>query len=122
MKKLDAKFFDFTINENATVEEAMKTMTVSKRGALIIVDAEKHVVGVASDGDIRRALIKGATILIPVYKVMNPNVKTVTSKDKEVLSAPQTFFDKNRHIHLLPVVDKDNKLIDILEVNYPHTK
>ena len=114
MAKIDLENSNFIMNENVTIEEAMKAITDNKRGAAIIVDSEYRVVGVASDGDIRRAMIKGATMLTPIYKAMNLNVKTVTEKDKEILLSPRKFFDENRHIHLLPVVDKDNKLIDIL--------
>lgn len=114
MSQIDIKNSNFVINEDITIEEVMRTITMNKRGAAILVDDQYYVVGVVSDGDIRRALIKGAIMSTPVYKVMNPNVKTITRNDKEILSLPQKFFDENRHIHLLPVVDKDNKLIDLL--------
>lgn len=114
MAKIDFKNSNFVVEENVAIGEAMKAMTVNKKGAVAVIDSNNRVAGILSDGDIRRGLIKGATLFTQVQKVMNQNVKTISQDDKEILSDPQKFFDENRHIHLLPVVDKNNKLVDIL--------
>ena len=122
MAKIGLKNSNFVVDEDLTLEEAMRVITVNKKGAAIVLDKQNHMVGVVSDGDIRRAMIKGATMLTPIYKVMNSNVKTITLENKEILSKPQKFFDENRHIHLLPVVNKDNKLVDLLVLDYNPAK
>lgn len=114
MAKIDFKNSNFVVEENVAIGEAMKVITANKKGAVVVVDLNNRVAGILSDGDIRRGLVKGATLMTQVQKLMNQNVKTIGKEDKEILSAPQKFFDENRHIHLLPVVDKNNKLVDIL--------
>lgn len=114
MAKIDFKNSNFTVEESVAIGEAMKAITANKKGAVVVVDLSNRVAGILSDGDIRRGLVKGATLMTQVQKLMNQNVKTISKADKEILSAPQKFFDENRHIHLLPVVDKNNKLVDIL--------
>lgn len=114
MVKIDFKNSNFVVGEDTTIDEAMKAITSNKKGAAVVVDSSNRVAGILSDGDIRRSLVKGATLMTQVQKVMNQNVQTVNEKDKEILSDPRKFFDENRHIHLLPVVGKNNKLVDIL--------
>ncbi|OHA16084.1 MAG: hypothetical protein A3A10_00840 [Candidatus Tagabacteria bacterium RIFCSPLOWO2_01_FULL_42_9] len=113
-KKNSLKNSNFIIGKNSLLEEAMRVITINHRGAVIVIDNRQRVIGVVGDGDIRRALLKGAIMSTPVINIMNPEVKKITLKDKEIFSSPKKFFGENRGINILPVVDKENKLIDLL--------
>ena len=102
------------IDKNSSLEEAMRMITINHRGAVIVMDTRRRLGGVIADGDIRRALLKGAVMATPAVNIMNPDVKKITLKDKEILSNPKNFFDENRSINILPVVDEENRLIDFL--------
>ena len=53
---------EFTVLETATVKEAMEQMDRNAHKIIYIVDAEDHLKGVLSDGDIRRWILQDGSI------------------------------------------------------------
>lgn len=103
--------FDYIINADSTLSDAMVKITVNHRGCVVVVDNDMLVVGVLSDGDIRRAMVKGATTFTPVEKAMNPNFVSVSSGDN--IDADK-FFEDHKNINIVPVIDDKNKLVDVI--------
>lgn len=56
------KLKPFVINGNITIIEALHKIDQNKKGFLIVVDKEGVVLGTLTDGDIRRAFIRGASV------------------------------------------------------------
>ncbi|MCX7089670.1 MAG: nucleotidyltransferase family protein [Methylococcales bacterium] len=90
-----------------------KTIEVIDQGALqiaLVVDDQDKLVGVVTDGDIRRALIKGIALTSAVNAVMNPNPKVATAEaSKAQLIA---VMEKYRLFHL-PIVDTQGILLGL---------
>ncbi|MCM8811695.1 MAG: CBS domain-containing protein [Candidatus Omnitrophica bacterium] len=103
-KKIDL----FTIKITDNVRTAMEKITANKHRAVVVLDGRK-VVGTVSDGDVRRALLKEILPIAPVEEIMNINCRTTTETDpgkqREILSREK--------VTLLPVINKDNELIDV---------
>ena len=108
------KFTDsnYVVGNDVNIAEAMRAITLNHRGTVVVVDSQNHVVGVVSDGDIRRAIVQGVIIEAPISKCININFVSlpegISKKDSDDL------LDKNRHINLVPVVDQNNKLVDLV--------
>ena len=81
------------------------------RGFGIVVNNEGQCVGVISDGDIRRKLVKGMDINAQIKDFMNTNYKFVRKNDSYHHILRQ--FDKN--IVNLPVIDEDGTPIDLYQ-------
>ena len=73
----------YTIKEDATIADVLEVITENHHGAVIVVDSDDQLVGVVSDGDLRRALVKGATNLTPIFKILNPNVISIREKNSQ---------------------------------------
>jgi len=99
----------YIVSSNSTIEEAWSIIEDNKHRSVIVVANEK-VVGTLSDGDIRKAMLAKRLLSTPVREVMNLNFTSVT--EDRIADAEQLFREKN--IFLIPVVDKDMKLIDII--------
>lgn len=110
MKKEDLKNSNFIVNKSCSIKEAMKAVTDNHRGTVIVVDDDFLFYGIVSDGDFRRALLKGATEMTPVSKIVNAN-PLVIQEGGQVESQAEEIFQKYVSINLLPVVDKNNKLV-----------
>jgi CBS domain-containing protein len=106
------KNLDYIVVSDATLNDAMQKITVNHRGCIVVVDKDMLVVGVLSDGDIRRAIVKGATIFTPVCKVMNQKFLAIF-EDKESESVNE-IFSKHPYVNVIPKVDKKNKLRDLI--------
>lgn len=102
---------------NTTVQEALFVITDKGLGAVSVIDADGIMLGVLTDGDIRRGLSKGVGFLQrPVTELMTRKPKTIT-KDK--LAAQALHIMESNHpkpITVLPVIDADNKVIGLLHM------
>lgn len=107
------------ITPDKTVKEALFAITAKGLGAVLVVDslATMQLVGLLTDGDIRRSLEKGHEFLDkPVTGLMTQKPRTIT-KDKLAAQALH-IMEKNkpRPITLLPVVDKQFQAIGIIHL------
>ena len=99
----------FTIQVTDTVRAAMLKITANKHRAVIVLDG-KTVVGTVSDGDIRRAFLKGVLPIAPVEKIMNTNCRTTTQQDPQ----RQAEIVQQEQVTVLPVVNEENELLDVV--------
>ena len=105
---------NYVVLKGTSLDEAMRAITYNHRGCLIVVDEHDVVVGVASDGDIRRAMVKGAIAQTPIEKVMNANFTSVPADDTEVRDKPEKLFADNSFLQVIPVVSEGNTLVDLI--------
>ena len=93
----------------------MEVITENHIGSAVVVDDSLHVVGVVTDGMIRRALLKGAVMqTTPVSQALNYNAITISSRDIETLKNPEKFFLEHWEVNVVPVVDEKNVLVDVV--------
>ncbi|MDR1259997.1 MAG: KpsF/GutQ family sugar-phosphate isomerase [Endomicrobium sp.] len=98
----------------STVEDAIFIMTNTKIGATSIVDSEGKIIGFFTDGDLRRHIQKNYQILSEnITNVMTKHPKTVKS---EVMAVEAIKILKKYNIDNIPVVDKNQKLLGILDL------
>lgn len=100
-----------TILPNSTIRDAVVVINenVTLRIALVI-DEKDQLIGVVTDGDIRRALLNNVSLDNSVLDIMNSNPKTVSiSNDKRKTK----LLMEQMGIFAIPVVD-DNVVIDVI--------
>ena len=93
---------------DSTIEEAWTKIEVNMHRSVIIVD-KGRVVGTLSDGDLRKAMLARRLLSTLVKEVMNTHFIFLT---KEEVSKAGKIFAK-RDIFLIPVVDKNMRLLDL---------
>ena len=113
MSNIKLEISNYLTQENVTIQEMIEMITASHKGAIIVVDNRMILQGVISDGDIRRALLKQATLLTPASKIVNMNVISLLSGE-DIESRAREIFSKNTVVNLIPVINKNNKVIDII--------
>lgn len=109
--------------KNILVEEGTsikKVMQVIDRGALniaFVVNEKSQLIGAVSDGDIRRAIVKGCDINVPINGVMNRD--PIVLKEKElsnryiVRKTIKKLHNRMRDASYIPVVDSQNRPIKL---------
>ena len=105
------------ISEDSTVQDALFMMTEKGLGAVSVVDEDGVLVGLVTDGDVRRGLETGSNFLQwPVDAMMTKSPRIITN-DKLAAEAMH-IMEKNqpRPITVLPVVDKDNKAVGMIHL------
>lgn len=95
------------------IDSLLKVMTCldrSAKGIALVVDNERYLLGSVTDGDIRRALLKGATLASAVEPYMRRKFTAVehTAGRAEVLDLMRA-----RSIEQVPIVDAEGKLVGL---------
>lgn len=98
------------IGQEATVVESMKKIDGNAKGILFIIDDESRLLGVVTDGDIRRWLIKTGNLQENISEIMNRNHKWIYHKDIKLAQA----IMKKKCITALPVVTLQGIVTDII--------
>ncbi len=104
-----SKFKSFIIQKDRSILEVLKFINQNNNRAVIVLDKEA-VVGIVSEGDIIRALLKNEKINSPLSKIMNKSFKFLTKDNRSVALR---YFKKHT-VSLLPVVDKKMRVMDII--------
>jgi len=106
------------ISENSILSQALKAISANKFKVAVIINKKKNVLGLLTDGDIRRALLNEKSLKSKALNVAsqcpliipeNPNYKKI-----------KQLMTKN-NILQLPVVDKNNKIINIISSKELHS-
>lgn len=105
------------VTAQQTLCEALFIMTDKRLGATSVVDADGKLLGLITDGDIRRHLAKGEQILTwPVADIMTVNPIVISQNQR--VSAAADLMGKHRPnpITLLPVLDETERVVGMVHI------
>ncbi|HZP65658.1 MAG TPA: KpsF/GutQ family sugar-phosphate isomerase [Rudaea sp.] len=104
------------IGADASLSEALIEMTRKGLGMTAIVDTDQRLLGVFTDGDLRRALDNKNVDLraTPVTALMTAKPKTIGA-DKLAIEAARLM--EAHKIHALLVVDAENRVVGALNIH-----
>lgn len=95
------------VNEKSSIREALIEVTAKKLGMTCVVDAQGFLVGIYTDGDVRRTLTKEVDINVtPLSDVMTRHCRTIR---KEVLAVEALALMQKHCITSLVIVDDVNR-------------
>jgi arabinose-5-phosphate isomerase len=104
-----------SVREDATLADAVLEISRKGLGMTAIVDSGKHLLGVYTDGDLRRTLEKKLDFsTTPITAVMSKNPRHI-GPDALAVEAVQLMEQYN--INQLPVADANNKLVGALNMH-----
>lgn len=90
------------LRPSATIREALERIDAVGIQVALVVDEDGRLLGTVTDGDVRRAILRGTSMEDPVGRVMNENPTTArTQDDRETLLA----LMRQRRLHQIPVLD-----------------
>lgn len=110
---------DHIIDINRQIIDALRQLNSLTDGVmtLIVTDSSGHVAGTLTDGDIRRALLKGMTLHSPVGEAAHKTFRSIGA-DTPVEQIKEARL---KGIRLLPVTDRDGKLLRTLDLSKTET-
>ncbi len=104
------------VSETATMSDALMEVTHKRLGLTAVVDADERLVGVFTDGDLRRAIDDSDVDLRAshVKDIMSRHPKAITA-DKLAIEAAQMM--EKHQIHALLVVDSEQHVVGALNIH-----
>lgn len=112
----------YIINQEKTLLEALKQINALQEGPLVlfVVDNDGRMVGTLTDGDSRRALISGATVNSLVKDVAHSSFNYIREGEGNLVQELKN--QKERHMKLVPVLNLQNRIVDIINLELFKTK
>lgn len=104
------QLMEFLISPDGTVVEAMQRIDRNAKGILFVVEDHQKLIGVVTDGDIRRWLIKSGDLQAQVQRFMTRSPKVIYRKDIKLAQEYMTKYS----ITALPVVTAKGCVTDII--------
>jgi arabinose-5-phosphate isomerase len=103
-----------TVSKNTCIKDVIGVMTSGRQGAAVVVDEQQRVIGIITDGDLRRALNKYKEVFgLKAGDIMTKSPKTI-SKDLKLYEAEKIF--SRYEIITLVVADNEGKLLGLLQL------
>lgn len=104
------------VRSNATISQAVVEMSQKRLGMTAVVDSEDRLLGVFTDGDLRRAMDDPGADLraAPIMDVMNREPKSITA---ERLAVEAARMMEDHKISAVVVVDEAQRVVGALNIH-----
>jgi dTDP-glucose pyrophosphorylase len=99
------------IDPGATITEAIQRLDLAGTGALLLGDSERRLQGLLTDGDVRRALLRGVSFDLPCSSIANAQPVCV---EEGAPPAEALRIMNEREVNHLPIVDANGNLAGLL--------
>ena len=101
------------VKEEELIRDVLFAITKANAGAAFVVDNEGNLIGIITDGDVRRSLLKDEKTLLKLAKdIMNTN-PTVITEEKLATEALRCMDNGKKKMGEIPVV-KDGKPVGMV--------
>jgi len=107
-------FDNFIIIKSASIMSALNQIDLNHKGLIFVKEYSDKIIGIATDGDIRRYLLAGGNVQDHIEKCTNINFVKADQK------APREFLLKqlDQNIRMIPILDENDKLVSILSKDH----
>lgn len=105
------------VSPNSPIREVMACIDSNAKGIALVVDEERHLIGTVTDGDIRRAVLAGMDLDLPVQALLErrapaPHPTPVTAPVGTV--DPQLLGMMNQYgLRHIPIIDQTGRVVDL---------
>lgn len=101
---------NLVIGGDALVQEALARIEANHHGAVFVSGPDGGVIGIATDGDIRRSLLSGSTLETTIASVCNRTFVWADDRTPRELLLKQL----DNRIRLIPVLDGAKRLVAVV--------
>lgn len=103
------------VQDTATLAQAIAELNEKSLGAVLIVDSRQQLMGIVTDGDLRRLVLQERDFTaLELSRVMTP---APISINPELMAADALSIMQRHEVMVLPVVDAEQKLMGILHLH-----
>ena len=104
-----------TIDESESIKSAIVVISQKRLGAAIVTDKSNNVIGLLTDGDLRRVFEHHENPLAD--KISRHMTSNPTTANDQSLAAHALHVMEEKQITVLPITDEDEKLVGIVHLH-----
>ena len=102
------------VNENTTINEAINEISNKRLGFTAVMNKNNQPIGIFTDGDLRRALIRKYSLETPIKKIMTKNPKLL-KENQLAVDAINKMEDSK--INCFLVINEKNRLVGAINLH-----
>lgn len=103
----------YLISPDTTVKEAIEKIETTGKKTAFVVDSNKKLIGIFTDGDMRRYVLKNGDLSASIVDAMNPN--PIVFKESQACELEKQI--KERSLLVYPVVNEKGQITKIVYWN-----
>jgi len=105
------------VSREATLREVLETSNATRRGIVLVVDGERRLLGVITDGDIRRAALANVDLATGVAKLLEAKgaAKPITARVGTPHAELVELFRRTGVIQV-PLLDAEGRVADLATI------
>jgi dTDP-glucose pyrophosphorylase len=100
------------IRPNSNLKNALKRLSITGEKCLVIVDKKNKLLGTLSDGDVRKAILKGKFHKDKINEFYQKKPIFLRKRNYSLKQARNVFL--RERINVIPVINESNKVVDVL--------
>lgn len=108
------KWKDVLVSPQTSLREATQILDKYATQIVLVVDEQRVLLGTITDGDVRRAILRGVGLADTVLGVMNttPTIARVDDSRENILAEM-----KRKTLHQMPLVDEDGHIVGLTTID-----
>jgi len=103
---------DIIITPDASIKVALEKLNKSGKKCLLVVDENTTLIGTLTDGDLRKAILKGSDVTGSIEYLYNLTPTFLLAGNYDTRQVKRLFL-KNK-FDLIPIVDRDKRVVDFI--------
>lgn len=108
----------YCLSAAAPVREALGLMRRNDRGVVLVLDIDRRLAGVITDGDVRRAILEELSLDLPVGELRDrlngSEAPKLVAAEANTTEAERTRLMDESSLEQLPVVDAEGRVVDLV--------
>ena len=108
-----------TLPPETTLREVLLNLDQNSMQIVLVADRQGHLLGTVTDGDLRRALLRGATLDSRVEEAMNNRPCSGRQQESPLVWRQRMQQKSLRH---LPILDQEGRLVDLIHDRADETR
>lgn len=101
------------VSVDEKIINCIKIINTTHKEFVYVINKKKQLIGILTDADVRRAILKKTDLTSSINKIYNKKPKFVYDSDN--LKKIDKVFKENK-VNFLPVINKSKKVIDFIDV------
>lgn len=107
---------DLIVSSAHSVRQVMESIDRSAKGIALVLDGERRLIGTVTDGDIRRAILAGIDLDLPIAELLARRKSPFASPVTAAIDTPDAtllHMMTETSVRHIPLLDSDGRVVDV---------
>ena len=101
------------VTADTSLIEVMRVIDKSSLQTALVVDAEEHLLGIVTDGDVRRGILRELPFSAPAKEIMTPSPLTVNVNQEKSYAINLML---KHTVNQIPVLDEHGRIVNLYRI------